>query len=144
MNEKTTGGTPTPQTKEERKNELLGKLEKLVRDNCEVEINLDDLDGIHDADDLYTEHAERAINEQTDVIYYSRAIEFLSENDPSLNESLALASELWYSLDDLNSEKLATLLNRQQTQDAYWTIRDKIDEIIDERHEIDDEEEEDE
>lgn len=134
-------GTPTPQTKEERKEAILEQIKKIIFDNCDVEIWTDDLDGINDTDDLYNDSVERAINEQTDVIYYSRAIEFLSENDPSLTESLAIASEMGYSLDDLNSEKLASLLNYQNTLDTFWTLRDELDELIDERHEIDDEEE---
>ena len=45
-----------------------------------------------------------------EIVYYSNAIKFLHENDPSLQESLSLASDLGYDLTSLNSEILATIL----------------------------------
>ena len=45
-----------------------------------------------------------------DVIFYTTAIAFLLENDPSLQESLTLASDMGFEAKDLNSEKLATIL----------------------------------
>ena len=143
MNETNTAGTTTPatpQTKEERKEAILEQIKKIIFDNCDVEIWADDLDGINDTDDLYNDSVERAISEQTEIIYYSRAIEYLSENDPSLTESLAIALEFGYGPEDLNSERLASLLNYQNTLDTFWTLRYELDELIDERHEIDDEE----
>ena len=139
----TTNAEAKPQTKEERKEAILEQIKKFILDNCDVEIRTDDLDGINDADDLYNDSVERAIQEQTDIIYYSRAIEYLKENDPSLSESLGIASEMGYSLEDLDSEKLASLLNYQNTLDTFWTLRYELDALIDERHEIDDEEDED-
>lgn len=44
------------------------------------------------------------------VIYYHKAMKFLTEHDSSLHESMALASEFGYEAKDLNSELLATLL----------------------------------
>ena len=46
---------------------------------------------------------------QEDIIYYDRAIKYLSENDASLRESLELAHDLGYSLENLSSETLATI-----------------------------------
>ena len=133
-------GTPTPQTKEERKEAILIEIEKTLRDNCEIEINLETLDGINDASDLYTEHVEEAINYGSEIIYYSRAMEFLQENDPSLRESLEIASEFGYSLEDLNSEKLASLLNYRQMEESFRDRKDELEGLIDEWHEIDEEE----
>lgn len=48
--------------------------------------------------------------QEQDIIYYSRAIEYLAENDASLVDSLALAHEYGFTLDKLNSETLATIL----------------------------------
>ena len=48
--------------------------------------------------------------QEQDIIYYSRAIEYLSENDASLVDALALAHEYGFTLDKLNSENLATIL----------------------------------
>lgn len=136
MTTQTTGETPTT----DRKADILQEIKKILRENCEIEIDLDDLDGINDTDDLYSEHVERAINEQTDIIYYSRAIEFLSKNDPSLRDSLEIAGEFGYKPEDLDSEKLASLLNYKLTLDTFWTFSSDLDALIDERHEIDDEE----
>lgn len=46
---------------------------------------------------------------EQEIIYYSTAIDYLRENDPSLVESLKLAQEYAFKLKDLNSEKLATI-----------------------------------
>ncbi len=51
--------------------------------------------------------------EEYEVIYNGEAMELLSECDSSLMESCALADELGYGLQDINSELLATLLARQ-------------------------------
>lgn len=48
--------------------------------------------------------------QEQEITYYSRAIEYLSENDSSLVDSLALANEYGLTLDKLNSETLATIL----------------------------------
>ena len=47
--------------------------------------------------------------QEQEIIYYSRAINYLAENDSSLVDSLALAHEFGFSLDKLNSETLATI-----------------------------------
>ena len=69
-------------------------------------------------DDQYTGEIHKFDNEdqavefcqEQDIIYYSRAIEYLSENDASLVDSLALAHEYGFTLDKLDSETLATIL----------------------------------
>src|ERR1700753_1717421 len=64
-----------------------------------------------DKEDMFEKLQDR-VNEQ-DIIYYSKAMEYLSENDASLIESLGLAQELGYTAGKLNSELLATLLYQQ-------------------------------
>jgi len=46
---------------------------------------------------------------ESDILYYNRAMEYLSENDWTLTESLQLAHEMGFSLENLNSETLATI-----------------------------------
>jgi len=46
---------------------------------------------------------------EAEIIYYSSAMKYLSENDWTLTESLQLAHELGYDLANLNSETLATI-----------------------------------
>lgn len=54
-----------------------------------------------------------------DITYYSTAIEYLREHDASLNDSLAIAEELGYSVSNLNSELLASLLCSQKTREDW-------------------------
>ena len=56
-----------------------------------------------------TDEACQWISEQ-EVIYYSVAMNYLIENDVSLDESLEEADAMGLSVTDLNSEMLATIL----------------------------------
>ena len=72
--------------------------------------------------DEFEEYVQEIINE-VELIYYSEAMEFLQENDISLQDSLEIAADFWYETDNLNSELLATLLLQQY-------IRNDFNEII--------------
>ena len=74
------------------------------------------------------EGMEEQINEN-EVIYYSNAMEYLSENDASLKESLEIADELGYSPKDINSELLATLLQQQNMREELNNLEKDIEEI---------------
>ena len=78
-----------------------------------------------------------------DIIYYSNAIEYLKENDPSLKESLEIASELGYSLENLSSELLATLLASQNAREEWGGLESEINDFFLELFEELEEEEED-
>jgi len=66
-----------------------------------------------------------------DIIYYSKAIKYLQENDASLSESIEIASEYGYTLDNLNSETLASLHASRQRMDKFWQdVEPKLNEII--------------
>jgi len=67
-----------------------------------------------------------------EIIYYSNAIEYLHKNDPSLRESLELASEYGYGVDKLNSEILASLLASQNAREEFSDLRDEIESFFDE------------
>ena len=95
------------------------------------EINsVDELEDACTDSDMYYQMGE--------VIYYSVAMEYLSENDSSLQESLGIASNMGYTVDNLNSEILASLLKGEEMRDDLITaIRsdfvedafEKIDEL---------------
>jgi hypothetical protein len=92
-------------------------------------IDEDELKEVQDEDDLREYFFK--INEDgevtdTEIIYYSRAIDYLKENDSSLNESLKLAYEYGYELKDLNSEKLASLLASRINGDDYHEFIDNV------------------
>jgi hypothetical protein len=61
-----------------------------------------------------------------EVIYYHSAIDYLKQNDASLIESLEIAKELGYSIENLNSELLASLLKTQNNEEAYQEVLENI------------------
>lgn len=69
---------------------------------------------------------------EVEVIYYSNAINYLVENDPSLNESLEIASEFGYSLASLSSEVLASLLKSRNFYEEWQKLENKIDTFFEE------------
>jgi len=75
-----------------------------------------DLEGIVDDSvnlDELEDNLREAISE-VEVIYYDNAMEFLSDEDQSLQESTAIAVEYGYKLEDIDSETLATLLKQER------------------------------
>ena len=75
-----------------------------------------DLKDVNDLfDDLQT---NGYFNEE--VIYYSSAIRYLKDNDPSLCESLEIANEYGYTTENLNSELLATLHASQKKENTFF------------------------
>ena len=67
-----------------------------------------------------------------EIIYYSSAIKYLQENDPSLQESLEIASDYGFETKNLNSEILASLLKSQNVRDEFLYFRDEINEFFQE------------
>ena len=68
--------------------------------------------------DLFTDLQDNGyFNEE--VIYYSTAINYLKENDPSLSESLEIATEYGYTTNNLNSELLASLHASQKKEETF-------------------------
>jgi hypothetical protein len=79
-----------------------------------------------------------------EIIYYSNAIKYLQEHDPSLRISLEMAEELGFSIGDLSSETLASLLASQNVRDEFYELEDQFDEFFDELEMLGEEEEEEE
>ena len=84
---------------------------------------------IESQDDIY-EAIENNGGFNGDIIYYSNAMKYLSENDPSLNESMSIAYEFGYETKDINSEILASLLYSQDLREQYSSIEDEIEEFF--------------
>jgi intracellular sulfur oxidation DsrE/DsrF family protein len=76
---------------------------------------------------------------QVEIIYYSNAMKFLSENDSSLRESLEIAHEFGYEAKNLNSELLASLLASKMLQDEFSKLEYEIESFIDELEENEEE-----
>jgi len=70
-------------------------------------------------------------NDESNVTYYATAIKILQENDPSFVQSLKKAAEMGFSLENLNSEKLASLLNFDLIQDEFSGIEEEINDLLD-------------
>lgn len=103
-------------------------------------INIEDIN-LSDAYNSIYEMIDNNSGFNIDVIYYSNAIEYLREYDPSLRESLNLASEYGYTAENLNSEVLASLLKSQNERESFSELESEINDFF---SELEEEEEEDE
>jgi hypothetical protein len=78
---------------------------------------------------------------EQDVIYYASAMDYLRENDPSLRESIDIASQCGYDIKNINSELLASLLKTQYVIDDFNELKDEINEFFEELYnELEDDE----
>jgi len=95
------------------------------------------------ADDL-REAIEDGNGFNIEIIYYSNAIKYLQENDPSLRESLSIANDLGYTTENLNSELLASLLASQNAHEEFNDLESQINDFLEELNAEEEEEEEEE
>ena len=94
-----------------------------------------DLAAIYDDQDTFNDFCDKVndIIMHEEIIYYSRAIKYLMNNDVSLNQSLGIAIEYGYTIEHLNSELLATLLYQQKLTEQWYEIETEIKEIFNEQ-----------
>lgn len=120
---------------------IKNKIEDFLKNlDTEVEVlyyvNVDNID-LEDSFQSICSMIEDNQGFDSEIIYYSRAIEYLQENDPSLRNSLEIASEYGYEVSNLNSEILASLLVSQNIREDFYKLEDEITEFFDEiREEI--------
>jgi hypothetical protein len=62
-----------------------------------------------------------------EIIYYKNAMNYLDLHDMSLTDSIALAFEYGYRMQNINSELLASLLASEITRDAFGGLSEDID-----------------
>ena len=119
------------QTKEEKQIDDLIKLFEDYAEDIDIDsiLNYNDINDINDSDDLL-ELIEDNNGFDIDIIYYSKAIKYLAENDASLSESIELAVDMGYELENVNSELLASLHASQKAREDFHDITDEIDEIL--------------
>ena len=67
---------------------------------------------------------------EQEVIYYATAIKYLQENDPSLSESMEIASEYGFTLENINSEVLASLLKTQNVREEFSELETEIEDFL--------------
>ena len=85
-------------------------------------------EGFMDAETLI-DHMRTEISED-EIIYYSNAMKYLSENDGSLRDSIDIAVEMGYDLKNINSELLATLLQQRNLEEELNGLTNEIEEIF--------------
>lgn len=116
------------ETKQKTKINLL---ENLYIENLNIADYLytENIEDIKNANELYEElDNNNAFN--IDIIYYNRAMNYLSENDFSLTQSIELAVEMGYQLENINSELLATLHASRKAREDFWNCENDINEIL--------------
>jgi hypothetical protein len=69
-----------------------------------------------------------------DIIYYSNAINYLKEHDPSLKESIDLALQCDYDLKYINSELLASLLASVNAEKNFYNLQSEIEDFFNDFH----------
>ena len=90
-----------------------------ISDHYEVDMSFDELiEALNDAI-AYEE-----------IIYYYKAMEYLSKYDNSLTESMELALELGYETENINSELLATLLYQDNLSIELHGLETEIETIL--------------
>ncbi len=89
---------------------------------------------IENFDDLYTA-IDNHSGFDAEIIYHSNAMEFLTEQDPSLMLSLEIAVEMGFKMETLNSERLASLLQSQMIRKAFNSLENEINAVFDEYRE---------
>lgn len=61
-----------------------------------------------------------------EIIYYSNAIQYLKENDASLKDSIEIALEYGYTLENISSEILASLLASRNAMESFNDLESDI------------------
>ena len=83
-----------------------------------------------DVDTIYDDLTDSGFF-HVEIIYYSVAINYLKENDSSLSESVELATESGYTLENINSELLASLhASEKRREDFFQYVAPELDKII--------------
>ena len=108
------------------------QIKQFIKDNYEGQTDLQYYLNEDIYEDIDTIRSEVEDNLNVEIIYYSVAIEYLKENDPSLNESLRIASELGYTPDNLNSEVLASLLASENEREIWYEFENELEDFINE------------
>ena len=121
------------------------KIENFLSElSTEIDVlNLIDIDNI-DHDNAYDSIYEMIDDNggfDVEIIYYSKAIAYLSEHDPSLHESLEIAADYGYEVHNLNSEILASLLASKLVREEFYELESEINDFFIELEEEEEEEE---
>lgn len=121
---------------------MSNRLEKMKEFYNTLSIDIDLAQYADESHNSY-EDLRQAIEESNgfdqEIIYYASAIEFLQKNDPSLKESLELASEYGFEVGNLNSEILASLLATEYVKQDFTELESEITDFFNELNEEEEE-----
>lgn len=109
------------------------KIEKFLKEEIKLR-HIDLLDyingeNVNSFDDIFQQVEEQG-GFNVEIIYYYKAMEYLMENDTSLQNSMQLAADFGYSPEDINSELLASLLASQYTIEELYKCEHEITEFF--------------
>ena len=109
------------------------KIEKFFRE----EVAMNDIDVMYfiNADEVKSfDEVYEAIDNNggfnVEIIYYTAAMEYLMARDPSLRESIGIAEEYGYTLKNVTSEELASLLASRECREEFMSYEDEITEFF--------------
>lgn len=116
---------------DKNKNSILDFLGDINLENLNVLdfVNIDDIHENIDFDEI-TDIIRDGDGFNVDIIYYTKAMEYLMDNDPSLKESLGLASDMGFTPENLNSETLASILANEKLAEEWEDKRSEIESFL--------------
>lgn len=119
----------------EKVREVLDDVYKDTDLDIQAELSDEDIQEIIDNSKDYTDLGEMLKEEleesdelfNIEIIYYATAMEYLMENDCSLQESMGLAHDMGYTADNINSELLASILASQNAREEFDDLWCKVE-----------------
>jgi hypothetical protein len=92
-------------------------------------INIEDIDHSEPYNSIY-EMIQDNGGFNIDIIYFSDAINYLKEHDQSLSDSLEIAIEYGYTIENINSELLASLLASRNAEQDFYDLKSEIEDFF--------------
>lgn len=106
------------------------KISKLL-ESIDLDIWSDVLEELESYNEL-TDYLQENGYFDVEIIYYSRAMDYLHEHDTSLTTSLELAHDMGLTVENLNSETLASLLASENMREDYYQLESELSDILEE------------
>ena len=118
------------------KNKIEEFLKSLKIDNLEIMdyVDIENIDLDNPIESIYNQIDDNR-GFEIEIIYYSHAIQYLKENDPSLRDSLEIASEFISDIRILNSEFLASIHASNKVREEFYDLKHEINNFFEELQE---------
>ena len=92
---------------------------------------LQECDDVYDIIQLFTDANDDRQITDTEIIYYTNAMDYLKQHDASLTTSLWLAADMGYTMQNMSSEMLASLLASDNNYDDYQRFLQELEKELD-------------